>query len=161
MRLSGTTKRVSALFTFFAVALMLGVTAAAPPAAAQGSIPTTPDAIKENYDTLKQAVDRDEEALKDAIKDGNASKANGIRNRLQFYRKRLGQLDKSATGRAKLASDSQIVLKMTELSERITKILDDPKNKVAQPTQKSTTARAKTKTTVPVQQVPSRPDGTH
>jgi hypothetical protein len=108
-----------------------------------GTIPSTQAGINENYETLVKAVDDAEKALKEAVADGNAANVAARRRNLDFYRRRLAALEKAATGRAKMPKDSQIVRNIQNLQERITGILDDPRNRLAQQPPAQKTARAK------------------
>ena len=74
-----------ALFFFVSVPVVTspcyGQTGTLPKGNAQG--------INDNYDALKEAIDRTEQSLKDAIADGDTQKANAMRRNLRFYAKRL------------------------------------------------------------------------
>ena len=94
-----------------------------------GTLPNNAQGINDNYDALKEAIDRTEQSLKDAIADGDTQKANAMRRNLRFYAKRLAKLENVATGIAKRTKDSQMVEKISKLKDRVTGILDS--NKVA------------------------------
>jgi hypothetical protein len=94
-----------------------------------GTLPNNAQGINDNYDALKDAIDRTEQSLKDAIANGDTQKANAMRRNLRFYAKRLAKLENVATGIAKRTKDSQMVEKISKLKDRATSILDS--NKVA------------------------------
>jgi hypothetical protein len=108
----------AAVLALVGMGLASGITAVQSPALAQGQVPGTKQDIIKDYELLKDLVNRAEEKLAEATKNGNAKQANEIRRNLQFYKKRLAALAKKLTNLSTVPADRKTIEEIEKLSDR-------------------------------------------